>query len=161
MHTLKETNTQDAFNKAAALCSASECCPMDIRQKLRKWGLDEQECDTILNQLIDDGFINEERYCRAFVHDKFHYNKWGRRKIQEALRIKHLPMQAIADALQQIPVEQYEETLKKLLTAKNKEIKAGTAYERNGKLMRFALERGFETAYISRFLPECDHCDDI
>lgn len=152
---MKEITAQEAMYKASALCSTTEYCPADIQQKLLKWGVPENTGKEIVCKLIEEDFINEERYCRAFIHDKLNYNKWGRRKIQEALRLKRIAGSIVSTTLQEIDSEHYEQILKNLLTAKNKEIKAESAYERNGKLMRFAMGRGFEADCISRLLPEC------
>lgn len=150
----KEITTQEALYKASALCSTTEYCSTEIRQKLLKWGVSENDSESIIQKLTDDGYINEERYCLAFIHDKLNYNKWGRRKIHEALRQKRIASSLIRETLGQIDPDLYQQILKKILDSKNKEIKADNAYERNGKLMRFALSRGFESEYISRLLPD-------
>jgi recX family len=152
---MKKITAQEAMYKASALCSTTEYCPADIQQRLQKWGVPEDTGRDIVRKLMDEDFINEERYCRAFIHDKLNYNKWGRRKIQEALRLKRIAGSIVSTSLQEIDSEHYEQILKNLLTAKNKEIKAESTYERNGKLMRFAMGRGFEAECISRLLPEC------
>ncbi|MDE7377768.1 MAG: RecX family transcriptional regulator [Paraprevotella sp.] len=150
----KEITTQEALYKASALCSATEYCSTEIRQKLLKWGISENDCESIIQKLTDEDYINEERYCLAFIHDKLHYNKWGRRKIHEALRQKRIAGSLISETLGQIDPDLYQQILKKILDSKNKEIKTDSTYERNGKLIRFALSRGFESEYISRLLPD-------
>ncbi len=87
------------LKKAAALCSRAEYCESQIEEKLRRWGADEEETARIIAKLIDEKYIDNERYCRAFVNDKFRYAHWGRMKIRQALRFQGLPDGTVSEAL--------------------------------------------------------------
>ena len=73
----------------ALLCAKGEHCAADIREKLRLWGIGENDADTIVEKLLNQGFINETRYAKAYIHDKYRFAKWGRIKIEQGLRQRH------------------------------------------------------------------------
>ena len=81
----------EALNKAAAYCTLCERCISEVSAKLTAWGVPFTEQEKIIARLIDEKFIDEARYCRAFVNDKLRFNRWGRIKIIATLRYKHLP----------------------------------------------------------------------
>lgn len=149
---MKEITPEEAFQKAAACCAASEQCVADIRKKLERWGLDATRRQAVIVRLEEEKFVNEARYARSFVRDKFRYNGWGRIKIAQALRQKGIPAAYIEEAMGEIEDEEYARILQKLLQAKARGLKVGTDYERNGKLVRFAASRGFEMPLIMRML---------
>ena len=149
---MKEITPEEAFQKAAACCADSEQCVADIRKKLERWGLDATRRQAVIVRLEEEKFVNEARYARSFVRDKFRYNGWGRIKIAQALRQKGIPAAYIEDAMGEIEDEEYARILQKLLQAKARGLKVGTDYERNGKLVRFAASRGFEMPLIMRML---------
>lgn len=147
---MKEYTFDELLHKAASYCSISEHCISDVELKLKAWGIDPAKSDKIIERLKSDDFINEKRYCVAFVKDKFHYNKWGKIKISYALKQKGLDNQLINQALNTIDEGEYEEMLAVLLKAKLKTIKWEYEYEKMGKLFNFAQSRGFESAIIDK-----------
>ena len=147
---MKELTTQEAFNKAAACCSGAEYCLSDIQKKLDKWGLGAAQQKEVLTRLQAEKFIDEARFSRCFVRDKFRYNQWGRIKIMQAFRLKNIPDTCCREALTEIEEEEYLCVLRKLLQSKARSVKAASDYERNGKLIRFGLSRGFEMNAITR-----------
>ncbi|MFO7939432.1 MAG: regulatory protein RecX [Bacteroidales bacterium] len=139
----------EALNKAMKVCSKEEKCTFDIRQKLGQWQLPQQNHDQIIDQLIDEKFISDERYVRYFVRDKFKFNKWGKVKISYMLKQKQLPDSLIRQALnEEIPEDLYNQTLKKLVEAKNAQIKESDTQKLKAKLVRFASSRGFESGKV-------------
>lgn len=151
---------EEALYKAAAFCSAAERCAHEVEQKLIKWEVAETDRAAIMSRLYAEKYLDDTRYCRAFANDKLRYNKWGRRKIQEALRMKRLPDELIRTALQELDPNEYNHTLQSLIKSKDRTLKADSAYERNGKLIRFAASRGFEPALVCRYLPNGNAPDD-
>ena len=85
----KTLTPPEALHRAAALCSSSEHCITDIREKLSRWGIGELDARTIVERLVQERFIDEERYAIAFAKDKFRFSGWGRIKIRYALLISH------------------------------------------------------------------------
>lgn len=140
----KECSESEALYKAEAYCSVAERCESEVRTKLQQWGAPQECWDTIIRQLVDDNYISSSRYVYAFVREKHRFNKWGKQKIVQALRMKRLPDALINEAMEEMDKEEYLVNLSSLLQRKMKEIKARNDYERNGKLIRFALGRGFE-----------------
>lgn len=133
------------LSKTMTLCSKREYCKEDINVKLLSWGVNEKECDKILNTLEKENFINEKRYCEAFARDKFRYNKWGKVKIASHLKAKKIPSEKIDKALALIDNELYINTLKDLLAVQKKHITAKNQYDLKGKLLRYGLSKGFES----------------
>lgn len=152
MQKMKELTLQEAFNKAAACCSRMECCSYDIRKKLERWGLNAEGQQKVLDLLLAERFIDDARYSRCFARDKLRYNQWGRIKIAQALRLKGISEISSRAALDELDEKEYNECLRKLLQTKSRQIKAVSDYERNGKLIRFALSHGFEMPLITRTL---------
>ena len=100
--------------------------------------------------LETEKFIDDERFCRAFVNDKFRFSKWGKMKIAQGLYMKKIPSDVAWRYLNEIDEEEYLSVLRDLLASKRKSIHASDDYELNGKLMRFAMSRGFELKDIKR-----------
>ena len=141
---------KEALNKAATLCSASEKCEWDIREKLRTWEVSDNEADKIIAHLKKEDFLDENRFTVSFVKDKFRFNKWGKIKIAYALKMKHISNDIIQEAMSAIDDEEYLATLHEILQSKQKGLKYKDEYDLRGKLTRFAQSRGFEYEVISR-----------
>lgn len=122
-------------NKAARYCAAAEHCESEVREKLRQWGAEAKNTDEIVDFLIDNNYINEERYARAFAHDKLRYNGWGKMKIRYMLMGKRISRSAIEAALAALDENEYEEVLRKVAEKK----KGASPME----LARFLRQRGF------------------
>lgn len=151
---MKPLSPAEALNKAAAYCTLCERCTSEVSKKLTAWGVAPAEQEKIIERLQDEGFINELRYCRAFVNDKLRFNRWGRIKITAALYEKRLPREYITQAIEQIDEEQYMQTLRDLIAAKQKELKSDD-FATKQKIVRFAASRGFEPAKILQIV-KCD-----
>jgi regulatory protein len=147
---MKEYSIDELLHKAASYCSISEHCISEVELKLKAWGVEQDKTEKIISKLIEDDFINEKRYCIAFVKDKFHFNKWGKIKISYSLKQKGLDNKLISNALNTIDEGEYEEMLAVLLKAKLKTIKWEYEYEKMGKLFNFAQSRGFESSIIDK-----------
>ena len=139
----KEMTEQEAYLQLAALCAQAEHCQQEMRDKMKRWEIDEIVQNRIISRLVKERYIDDERYARAFVKDKIRYNKWGRRKVQQALWQKRIDDDIQRRVLDEIDEKEYLDVLRPLLKQKRKTIKAQSDYELNQKLMRFALSRGF------------------
>lgn len=153
---MKELSEEEALYKAAAYCSVAEHCLAEVVEKLMQWGVPAEGRERIMKRLVAEKYIDENRYCRAFIHDKLHYNKWGRVKIAQALRLKGIDSACYAPLLEEVDEDAYRSVLLALIDAKRKSVKGRNDYERNGKLIRFALGRGFEMSEIKRCLVMAD-----
>ena len=153
----KEMTEQEAYLQLAALCAQAEHCQQEMRDKMRRWELDETVQNRVIHRLVKERYIDDERYARAFVKDKIRYNKWGRRKVQQALWQKHIDTDIQQRVLDEIDEKEYLDVLRPLLKQKRKSIRAASDYELNQKLVRFALGRGFGFDIIR----QCLNVDDI
>lgn len=139
----KEMTEQEAYLQLAALCAQTEHCEQEMLDKMKRWEIDEMAQKRIIQRLVEERYVDNERYARAFVKDKIRYNKWGRRKVQQALWMKRIDNDIQQRVLDEIDDKEYLDVLRPLLKQKRKSIKAESDYELNQKLVRFALSRGF------------------
>lgn len=152
--TMRQLTEKEALNKLAALCSRSEHCASELQEKMARWGIGEEAQERVIAALVKEKFIDEERYARAFASDKARYDKWGSRKISQALRMKRISDAAVEEALAEVEDEVYEDALRQLLKAKLRSTKAKDDYELSCKLIRFAMGRGFGMEEIKKCLTE-------
>lgn len=141
-----------AIKRIANYCARSEHCRADACEKLRQWGVEAKAIERILTKLEADGYIDDERFCRSFVNDKFRLAKWGRLKIAQALSFKRIPSEITQRHLNEIDEEEYAGILENLLKTKIRSIKGKDQKDVEIKLIRFALSRGFEMQYIKQCL---------
>jgi regulatory protein len=144
----EETLYKASLSKAMALCSRREYCPEDIRLKLQSWGLVENDTGRVIEILIKENFLNENRFAEAFVKDKFNYNKWGKVKIAAHLKMKKITSGIIRSALGCIDDEIYKKTLNDLIVSHRRSVKSKNQYDLKGKLLRFGLSKGFESELL-------------
>ena len=148
----KETTEQEAYLQLAALCAQAEHCQQEMRDKMKRWEMAPEVQERVIARLIKERYIDDERYARAFVKDKIRYNKWGRRKVQQGLWMKHIDDDIQQRVLSEVDDTEYLAALKPLLKQKAKSIKAENDYELTQKLVRFALGRGFTYDIIRQCL---------
>ena len=147
---------QMALQRLSALCASAEHCEYEMTEKMRKWEVEESDCERIMEYLRKAKFVDDERYARAFVKDKIKYNKWGRRKVEQGLWAKHIAEDIRQRVLDEVDESQYKSVLTDLLKLKRRSIKAANDYEMNRKLIKFALSRGFDYSIVRH----CIDCDD-
>ncbi len=145
-----EYTEEEALRKVSAFCSCAEHCRSEVAEKLQRWGTPYDVIDRILTKLEEEKFIDEERYSRAFVNDKYRFEKWGKVKIMQALQLKKIAPLVRQESLSVIDEEEYLGILQHLLASKRKSVRGANDYEQNAKLIRFALSRGFEMKDIRR-----------
>jgi regulatory protein len=142
----------EIYGRLARTCSRSEECSPDIRKKIRELGGDEELQEKILQRLIAENFVDDERYVRAYVRDKFRFNKWGRVKMRYYLKMKGLSDSVIETGFEEIDEEDYQTLLIKTMKEKAGTIKKSNKFEKMGQVIRFAQGRGFEPELIHRYL---------
>ena len=134
---------KEAYLTLAALCAQAEHCQWEMLEKMRRWEVPEEAQARVMQRLVKERYVDDERYAQAFVKDKIRYNKWGRRKVDQALWQKHIDEDIRKRVLDEVDDDEYLKVLRPLLKQKRKSTKANNDYELNQKLMRFALGRGF------------------
>lgn len=147
---MKEITEQEALQKLSALCAQSEHSSGEMTEKMRKWGIAEDVQARIMARLTEEKYVDDTRFSQFFINDKIKYNKWGRRKIEQALWQKGIDRSIYEPILDDIPDEEYIAVLRPLIKSKWKTIKAITEYERSMKLIKFAMSRGFEYSIIKK-----------
>lgn len=153
---MKEYTEDELKYKAEAYCSTAEHCPSEVISKLNLWGADDVVTEHILEHLKKERYLDTQRFCKAFVRDKYRFARWGRMKIAQALRQKQLSLEDIAAGLDEIDETEYCENLKELLRQKSKTVSGKSEYERNTKLIRFAVGRGFAVDEVLRYIKQKD-----
>ena len=148
----KSVSKKEAINYISAYCSKEERCMFDAKNKLLEFSLTESDIDEILEYLISENYIDENRYSNAFVNDKYKFNKWGKLKIRYALKNKKIPEKIIQTSLAFIPEQPYLRQLENELSKKMKSLRCTSVFELKGKLYRFAASRGFESELIQEAL---------
>ena len=157
---MKQISEQDALLRLTSLCSTAEHCSHEMIEKMQRWQLADDAQARIIEYLVKEKYIDDERYARFFAKDKIRYNKWGRRKVEQAMWLKHIDGDIQRDVLDDIDDEEYLAVLRPLLKTKRKSVKASSDYEMNMKLIRFAMGRGFTMDIIRQCLDN-DNYDDI
>ena len=140
----KTISESKALSRMANLCARREYCVFDIETKLKRYNLDKETIEKIITRLIKEKYIDEVRYTRGFIKDKIRFNRWGKTKIEFALRQKRVPEDIVAEAFLEYTDEELNNSLQDLLQAKWKTIKGDSDYEKRNKLIRFGLSRGFD-----------------
>lgn len=145
----KQMSYDAALTKAAAVCSRGEHAEAEIRRKVLQWGANANDADRVVDWLVDNNFVDNNRYAHAFVYDKTRFDLWGRTKIRHMLRQNGVDSATIEEAMDEIDETLYLSNLKTLLTAKARTINTDDAYKAKASLMRYAASRGYEPGLIS------------
>ena len=151
---------QEAYLTLAALCAQAEHCQWEMLEKMRRWEVPEEAQARVMQRLVKERYVDDERYAQAFVKDKIRYNKWGRRKVDQALWQKHIDEDIRKRVLDEVDDEEYISVLRTLLKQKRKLTKANSDYELNQKLMRFAMGRGFTFDIIRQCIDVEEELED-
>ncbi|MEN7548970.1 regulatory protein RecX [Rapidithrix thailandica] len=153
MRTSKHYSAKEAMAKMAKYCAYQERCPHEVRQKLYTMGLAYSEVDEVMDWLIDEKFLDEERYARAYVRGKFHFKRWGKIKIRHQLRAKQIPEKMIESGFSEINEDAYFNTLKEIIDQKFSSLQGEDSdLKKKQKCFNFAYGRGFEPELIQKYL---------
>lgn len=147
---MRQKTEQEAYLTLSALCAQAEHCQWEMKEKMRRWELTEEAQARVMQRLVSERYVDDERYARAFVKDKVRYNKWGRRKVEQALWQKHIDESVRQQVLDEVDDDEYISILRPMLQQKRKSTKASSDYELNGKLIKFAMSRGFTMDIIKQ-----------
>lgn len=140
-----ETIEDKLYVRATSYCAKAEHCESEVMEKLTLWkGKETADLQSVVSRLRDNNFLSDERYCSAYVRDKFRFNHWGKIKIRTMLHAKRLSEAAIETALEEeIDEAEYLETLKKLVNEKLRSLKSDDPHLFE-KVYRFVAGRGFD-----------------
>jgi regulatory protein len=153
--TKKAISVKGAITKMASFCAYQERSQQEVREKLyAEYSLDAEEIEFVIAELIGQNFINEERFAKVFVGSKFRVKKWGKIKIQQALKKHRLSSYCIQEGLKEIEDEAYEKVILEVLQKKNKQITEPNPLKRKQKLLQYAVSKGYETDIVLDLLEE-------
>lgn len=141
---MKKLTFQQSKEKIYHYCAYQERSHLEVRSKLFTYGLSGDDVDEILTSLILEGYLNEERYAKAYAGGKFRMKKWGKLKIIHGLENKGVSKNCIQAGLKEIDRESYKATLRELLVKKSMSIDELNSYIKRDRLSKFAIMRGYE-----------------
>jgi len=148
MHNKRVYDINIAIERIKNYCALQDRCQWDVIQKLRQWGLQQATKDHILEILITNKFIDEERFSTSFCRGKFRIKNWGKRKIVNELRRKQISSICINTGLKEIDEKEYNLVLVKLFYQKESSIKDKNQFIRKTKIANFLIQRGFENNLV-------------
>jgi regulatory protein len=140
------------LTKIRGFCAFQERCIHDVEEKLKEWKVGQKHLENIIEQLIKEDYLNEERFARSYAGGKFRINHWGKTKIIYELEKRQVPDLIIQIGLQEIDDDEYEETLKEILQRKNREIREKDPYKRKQKLIAFGAQKGYDYGLIRQVI---------
>ena len=143
-------NEKEVLQTCQGWCSQREHCIAELNEKLAKYDLTDSTKESITKQLLDDGYIDEQRYARCFARDKARFNGWGPRKIRFHLSVKRINSEAIDNAIAEIDPEIFEDSLERALTSRMKGADKKDRQRLKAALLRLGESRGFEYDNIFR-----------
>lgn len=152
----KRLSPQEAFVRLCRYCAYQERSHKEVRSKLFTLGLYASEVETVITRLITEGFLNEERFAKAFAGGKFRMNKWGKYKIKRAMEEHGLSARCIQYGLKEIDAATYSRTLSSLLSKKLKSLDEPNRIKRRSKAATFAIGKGYEPDLVWEILKEMD-----
>lgn len=150
----KSLDAAEVYLRVTRFCAYQERSHHEVRKKLYSLGLRNDAIDEILSRLITDGFINEERFAKAFSGGKFRIKSWGRLKIEQALSQHDITAQCIAIGLREIDEDAYRSTLKKLIHKKSDLLDETNIYQRRDAISKYVIAKGFEPELVWAMLKE-------
>ncbi len=145
----KYLSKTDALAKLQSYCAYQERCHREVRSKLLNLGIYGDDLEEIIASLIEENFLNEERYARSFARGKFRMKQWGRNRIVRELKMRDISDYCIRKAMTEIDEEEYLKTLEAVLERQAEKVKADNDFAKQNKLAQYAIQqRGFEAELV-------------
>eukprot|EP01137_Pigoraptor_chileana_P009488 Opistho-2@57847 len=139
---------REVLVKAANFCAYQERTQQEVRKRLAELEVEGDEAEEMIVWLIENNYLNEERFARIFAGSKFRQKRWGRLKIRQELKMRGVSEYCLKAGMSEIDDEDYLQTLTDLLKKKAKEIKESNPLKRKQKLLSYALSKGFESDLV-------------
>lgn len=145
--------TEQALQKIRHYCGYQERCHAEVKSKLYSFGLWKKDVEAIVSQLIEEDYLNEERFAKMFAGGHFRLKQWGRIKIKHELKKKSVSEYCIKKALKEIDEAEYRKTMAKLFALKWKSLKGEkNIFTKKSKLTNYLLQKGYEAGVIHELL---------
>lgn len=139
-----------ALKKLRYYCAYQERCHEEVRTKLLSLKIYGEGLEEIINKLIEEDFLNEERFAKAYAGGKFRMKKWGRGKIIQGLRTHQISEYCINQGLKEIENDDYNATLEKLTYSTINKYRTNNLFETKSKVAKYLIGRGFESELVWR-----------
>ncbi len=150
----KSLSASDALARIYRYCAYQERSHQEVKNKLYEFGLTTDEVDELLARMITDGFLNEERFAKAFAGGKFRIKKWGRVKIKRELEAQGLSKRCISRGMDEIDLTDYRKTLKNLLVKKADQTEEENLFKKRDKVAKYAIGKGYEPEMVWEMLKD-------
>jgi len=134
---------EEAKKKLEYFCAYQERSHIEVEKKIYEMRMIPEAKDLIMLHLIKEGFLNEERFAKAYVRGKFYYKKWGKRKIISGLKSHKVHKNLINIALKEIKLEDYRQSILKLIAQKKRDYKESNSYKLKQKVFQYLLQKGY------------------
>jgi regulatory protein len=145
--------TEKALQKIGQFCAYQERNHKEVKEKLYSYGLYKDQVEELMSKLIQENFLNEERYAIAYAGGKFRAKDWGKNKIKYGLKQHQVSDYCIKKALKTIDDEEYVKTLQKLYVAKEKTLKSEkNIFIKKRKIQQYLMQKGYEVSLINELL---------
>lgn len=149
----RQMTPRQALVRLEEQCAISEQCTYDLQQKLYRWNIAKPVADKIITRLVDNRFVDDQRYAMAYTREKYLFSKWGRHKIATGLYAKRIPKNIIDDSLDSIDNRQYALIAFKVIAGKLRMLPNDMPrFDKKQRLLRFGISRGYETSLIIKIL---------
>lgn len=146
---------EKALQKIRHFCAYQERCHREVKDKLFEFGMKSDQADAMISKLIEEKYLDEERYAVAYAGGKFRMKQWGKVKIRYELKNNQVSEYCIKKALATIDEEEYYQTLKKLFNSKLKSLSSEKSIlGKKRKIQAYLLQKGFESSLIGDLLRE-------
>lgn len=149
---------EKAYERLAELCSKAEYSTGEALQRLYRWGFDRQTACETVQRLVDERYIDDERFARAFVRTKVNLSRWGMTKARMALREKGIDRDIIDMAIDtEVDPDTYYRNLAATLRAKGSGMERPLTYDDSRKLAQYAHGRGYELSLVLEMIADEDY----
>ena len=148
MDSNKTYTVNEAQKKLEHYCAYQERCHKEVRQKLWDMRMIPEAIDVIMVHLIQENYLNEERFAKAFVSGKFRIKKWGKNRLLRELKFRDISKYSIDSALKEIDLDDYYKTLDDLVQKRIAQVKEPNVYKKKKKVADYLLYRGWESALV-------------
>ncbi len=155
----KYHSEEEALIKLQKYCVYQDRCHSEVESKLRELGIYGESMDNVIVELINENFLNEERFARSYARGKFRLKKWGRMKIQQNLKMKRVSKYCIKKGMEEIEEVEYLEVLENMLRKKIREYRAPNFYQKKQKAGKYAIIKGYESGLVWNFIGQFDEKD--
>jgi len=145
-------NLELATEKLKNYCAYQERSHQEVKEKLYKLGLYKNEVNEVITRLIEEDFLNEQRFAESFVSGKFKIKKWGRVKIKAHLKQRQISEYCIKKGMEEIEEDAYLKTLEYWIQRKDCEISEPDSFKKKGKIAAFVIQKGFESRLVWEYI---------